>query len=664
MKFNRITLARIGNNETVKYAVEELYSYIKKIDSSLFVDVRFYPDYDESVKNVIWVGQSEAFSDKLLEVPDKALDDTIYIDVENNEGIITGCNPRAVLIAAYRFLRELGIAWIRPTDDGEVIPQYKITKIDVFVKEKPSYRHRVQMIEGAISYEHVLELIRWMPKAGMNSYLMQFLRPFIFFDRWYNHECCEGYFENENVSREDVDAIVLELEREIAKRGLYYRKVGHGWTGEPLGYTSDGWYKIQSKEIPENVKPLLAEMDGERKFFRDIPLNTNLCYSKPEVRKLIVDYIADYIRKNPYVDVIQFWLGDGSNNYCECKDCTERPTDYFVMMLNDLDEILTKEGIPTKIAFNAYGNTNWAPLKEKFKKTDRFILEIAPIARNMSTCFDVLDPSKTYTHPEYNGNKTEEVQPRTTEGFYAHLQDWQKVYDGDTILCDYHLMWDHFYDPGYHGIAKTIHTDMHNLEKIGLDGYISCQLTRSCFPTNLPLHIMAETLWDKDCDFEEKALDYYLTAFGPDGDAVMEYMKALSEGFDPYYNRQCFKTKVAPYGNEERIAKLKGALATLTGFEDTIKKNLEADHCSSVRASWEYLSVHTEYCRMLAKPLMAFAQGKNEEREILAGEFEDFVKLLPARIHKTFDEFWALFCSNRITRVDAKVESDIEGAAF
>ena len=123
MKLTRVTLARIGNDETIRYAVQELYTYLKKIDNSLFVDVRFYPEYDESVKNVIWVGQSDAFTDNLLEVPDAFLDDSIYVNVENSEGVITGCNPRAVLIAAYRFLKELGVAWIRPADDGEVVPE-------------------------------------------------------------------------------------------------------------------------------------------------------------------------------------------------------------------------------------------------------------------------------------------------------------------------------------------------------------------------------------------------------------------------------------------------------------------------------------------------------------------------------------------------------------
>ena len=182
MKMTQVVLARIGTDETVRYAAQELYTYLKKIDNSLFVDIRFYSEYDESVKNAIWVGQSEAFSDKLLEVEDNFLDDSIYINVENSAGIITGCNPRAVLIAAYRFLKELGVAWIRPADDGEVVPEYAIKRLDVFVQEKASYRHRAICIEGAVSYEHVLEMLKWIPRAGMSGYYFQFLRPFTFFE--------------------------------------------------------------------------------------------------------------------------------------------------------------------------------------------------------------------------------------------------------------------------------------------------------------------------------------------------------------------------------------------------------------------------------------------------------------------------------------------------
>ncbi|MBQ2890672.1 MAG: hypothetical protein IJE44_03390, partial [Clostridia bacterium] len=301
MKFTRVTLARIGSDETIRYAVEELYSYLKKIDKSLFVDVRFYPEYDESVKNVIWVGMDDAFSANLLDVKDSFLDDSIYINVENIEGIITGCNPRAVLIAAYRFLKELGISWVRASDDGEIVPEYEIKRLDAYVQEKASYRHRAVCIEGSVSFEHVLEMIKWIPRAGMSGYYFQFLRPFTFFERWYTHESSNGFFENENVSRADIDALVKELEAEITKRGLVYHKVGHGWTGEPLGFTSDGWYQVPSSEIPEEIKEYVSMLDGERKFWKDYPINTQLCYSNPKVRALMVNYIADYIRNNPHV---------------------------------------------------------------------------------------------------------------------------------------------------------------------------------------------------------------------------------------------------------------------------------------------------------------------------------------------------------------------------
>ena len=215
-------------------------------------------------------------------------------------------------------------------------------------------------------------------------------------------------------------------------------------------------------------------------------------------------------------------------------------------------------------------------------------------------------------------------------------------------------MWHHLYDPGYHTVSKLIYDDMQALENIGLNGMMSCQLSRAYFPTNLPMHIMAETLWDRDCDFEEKALEYYFNAFGPDGEAVMEYMKGLSENFDPTYHRSCFKKNTALYDNEERLKRLKKCQAILASFEATIKKNLEEDHCSAVRASWEYLVIHAEYCHTLLKPLFAVANGNIEERDILSEELDDFIRLLPARAHKVVDEWQLLSMAYRLTKAEVR----------
>ena len=62
----RITIAKIEDNTTVSFAVDELYDYLKKIDHTLFVDVRSYSAYDEAIDRVIWVGESDAFADKLF----------------------------------------------------------------------------------------------------------------------------------------------------------------------------------------------------------------------------------------------------------------------------------------------------------------------------------------------------------------------------------------------------------------------------------------------------------------------------------------------------------------------------------------------------------------------------------------------------------------------
>ena len=50
------------------------------------------------------------------------------------------------------------------------------------------------------------------------------------------------------------------------------------------------------------------------------------------------------------------------------------------------------------------------------------------------------------TIPPFERNKLQ--FPRTPEGNLAFLRGWQGTFDGDSFDFDYHLMWDHFRDPG------------------------------------------------------------------------------------------------------------------------------------------------------------------------------------------------------------------------
>ena len=645
----RITLARIGADQTVKYATEELFAYLKRIDNELFVDIRTYDAFDASVKNVIWVGVDAALDGLLLPVADKRLDDAILIDIKNGAGVVTGSNARAVLIAAYRLLRELGVAWIRPTDDGEIIPHYTVSNITLFVKEKASYRHRAVCIEGATSYEHILNMIKWIPRVGMSGYFFQFPRPFTFFDRWYRHEA-NPLLADEGVSREDVNHIVDALREEVYKRGLLYHAMGHGWTCEPFGFLADGWDKMDDADIPEEKRQYLAMIDGKRSFFDGVPLNTNLCYSNPAVRSIITHAIADYCGAHPEVEYVHFWLADATNNHCTCESCTDRPSDYFVTMLNELDALLCERGLDTKIVFLIYYDLFWVPVKAQFKDHDRFVLMFAPITRSYSQSFADFDPAVTYEHSEFVKNDCH-ISKKVSENL-ALLQDWQKIYRGDSFDFDYHLVWDHYRDLGYFAVAKTLFEDAKVLGAFGLDGMVSCQLTRVFFPHNLPMQLMADALWDNTCDFEVQSSKYFATAFGTDGEAVKTYMRTISDLLAlPEIRCEVKKSAATVLENYQKLADV------IAAFQPVIERNLAAGHVPAVKKSWQYLTYHTEMLTRYLAALTARACGREEERAAAEAALIAFVRENEVNIHKVYDVWQAVYMLAKAVQSEHEYEA-------
>ena len=153
-----------AKDPVIRFAAEELGRYLREIDSSQ--EILFYRagDLDRTLSDALYLSITE----KLLpEGADPAFDDAIWIDIRDGRGFIRGSNSRSVLIGVYRFLRELGCAWIRPGRDGEIIPRKSLSGIAVSVRERPSYRHRGIAIEGAVSYAHVVDMIDEKPAEGI-----------------------------------------------------------------------------------------------------------------------------------------------------------------------------------------------------------------------------------------------------------------------------------------------------------------------------------------------------------------------------------------------------------------------------------------------------------------------------------------------------------------
>jgi hypothetical protein len=629
---NFLKIQYLGDNETTAFAANELKRYLEKMDPGAEIALVKRSAYDPGAENTLWLGRDKAFETNLPAVRNPELDDGVYIAVKNGAGIITGTNERSVLLGAYRFLRELGCAWVFPGERGERIPAQDLAAASVSVCEAASYRHRGVCIEGAVSYDHVRDMIDWLPRIGMNAYFNQFRIPFTFFDRWYTHRNNPG-LDPVPVSPREVAGMVEDHIGQLKKRGMFYHAVGHSWTCEPFGIEGNSW-DVKEYTVPEESKKFLAEVQGKRELWGGIPLNTNLCYGNPEVRERMTGAITDYCKENGAVDYVHFWLADGYNNHCECDLCKDtEPSDFYVMMMNQLDAKLSAAGLKTRIVFLLYQELLWEPRREALNNPDRFVLMFAPISRTYSSAYADAKISEGEVLEPYVRNRI--TLPRKVSLNVARLRKWQERIPGcDSFIYDYHYMWDHFKDPGYMDIARVICVDMKNLDRIGINGMVSCQTQRAFFPSGIGMAMMAEALWNKNVNFETAAKKYFESTYGADGPLAFEYLRGLSTLFDPPYIRH-EKVQVDPQKEKDFLS----IKTFIDKFARIIEDNLweEKNLSQGVRYSWRLLQTHGELCGILAKVFAWKAAGNKAMAEDLWNDAAAFARLYEPELHEVFD---------------------------
>ncbi len=553
---------------------------------------------------------------------------------------LSGSNERSVLFAVYQYLQALGFAWIRPGKSGEVVPKVKsVLPAKAFkLDHKASYKYRSICIEGACSREHVIDLIDWQTKRMMNGYFIQFENGSCFFKQWYERPGKDGKPVGK-ISEKEIVGIVEDVIGELKKRGLSFERVGHGWTSVALGITgegSEGWGKVETSMVPEGRREWLAKIDGKREFFRGVPLNTNLDYARADVRSAVVDGIADYAGKHGEVDLLHFWLADGSNNHDE--HLPERPSEYFVDMLNELDAKLTAKGLATKIVFLLYVDLLWAPVRARLGNPDRFILMFAPITRSYLTAFGDAGTSDE-KKMEFALNKL--TMPKSAATNLEYLSDWQKQFKGDGFDFDYHAIWACYYDPNMVTIAKTLHKDVANLAKIGLHGLNSCQNQRMSFPHNLLMDVMADALWDKKQPFKALVKKSFAQAFGKDAGKAQAFFERMSTLwlplFDPLY---------IPTADEPRIKKATANIAkmrkVIAAFEPVVLANVKRyakTPKDPVAVSWGYALAHLELLSMILLPMYDAYVARDGAIRKRFEAFEKWLLEVQPKLHPALDVY-------------------------
>ena len=636
------------DSPVIRFAAEEFARLMARMDP--LATVRIDKSFDLTDDKLLFIGKDLCSS--LPQTKDPIIDDAICINVKNCSGKICGGNDRSVLIAVYRFFRESGCVFVRPGRSGESVPEKDSSTLCINLCETPAYRHRGICLEGSNSYENVVDMIDFAPKLGFNEFFTQLFRPAWTFKRWYEHYS-NPEFTPTPISNETIDSFVRDFDREIALRGLQHQRIGHGWGSKILGMISGAWHELnRDEEVIPGREKLIATIDGKKCLFKGSGIDTNLCYSDPEVQRLIVDEVCAYARSNPEVRYVHFWFADTLNNQCECERCaTARPSDHYVKILNMIDRRLTQEGLDTKIVFLIYLDLLWEPEKEVIENQDRFVLLFAPIRRSYSV---PMASDKGKAEPPFKRNGF--VPTPGAGDALPYLHAWQKTFHGDSFIFDYHYMWDYVNDPGCYESVQIMAQDAEDFHSLGLGGMMSCQNMRVFMPNGFGMNVLGNSLWSGKNQFDLTKETYFTSCYGIDGPEVSKFLSELSRLYDTTVLRG--ETPVRQKKNVENYEKIP---QIIDEFLPVIRRNLSETDGVSYR-SWECLHFYVELCRKTARVLYLAATGNKEQMDPAWNEAKAFACKNEMRFQKEFDVFeFILVWENKIlNRIKEQEEAFIE----
>ena len=640
----------VGTHRTIHFAAQELARHLRLATGK---SIRITED--ESDKSpILRLGVCGALG---IAPPNDlaAGDDWILIRPLNSSGgyLISGSNPRSVLIAAYRFLRAIGFRWLRPGERGIVIPKLRhpLPRRRLRIDERPSYKFRTVCIEGASSVEHVLDMIDWLPKAGMNGYFIQFRYATTFLQHWYEHHWSgrgnSPYLKRTPCGEREVRQHIARIEAAIAERDLNFERVGHGWTCAALGIPGESWDRAELSTIAPEKIDWLAQVNGKKELWHGVPVNTNLNYANPLVRDAVTDAIADYAAQHPEAHLIHFWLADGSNNHDERPESlVARPSDFYVDMLNELDAKLSARNLATRIVCLIYVDLLWPPIRARVKSQDRFVLMFAPITRTYLRSFLDADPSGEKPAPFV---RNQLKFPRSLKTNLHFLAQWRKHLRGDAFDFDYHGLWAPSFDPFHFTLARTLHRDIQQLQEVGLHGFNSCQVQRLSFPHHLLMEVMSRTLWDRRISFQRIVRETFSDAFGRSGMKVARHFEESSRlwrpMFEPVYVAKGYvrDPKAPLHADSRRIASARRHIPRLAALNAKLKKLVDRElpraH-GAMKWSWQYLKYHTRLVDLLLPAMLAYLDADPAFATRMA-KVHDYLWRTEKVLHPALDVFLA-----------------------
>ena len=592
-------------DHTIDFAAEELKKYLRMMmPEAGDIAIESKPDAADGIRLGLLSDFGIPFEGK-----DPKFDDVVHIEANAEGGILAGSNPRSVLFAVYRLLKLNGCRFFYPGPEGEYIPMQPLSPTNYHkLADHPLRGHT---IEGCPSMEQVLQYIDFHAKEELNAFGLYGID--IYHRRNYAH-----WHNEENRPAEAYDGDVAETqwralyESELKKRDMLIFSGEHDIIPLAMGFdlTARHLYISGEKKIDEKVRPYLALLGGKRDLYKNDILWTNLCYSNPKVREMIAAQAVKMARQHPHLAYLGFTFADGSRNHCECDACRQkRPSDWYVMLLNEIDAKFTENSIPTKLLFSFYVDTMFAPTVEVLNNPDRFLFQFCPIARSYT---ESITDKTVIPEPlpfRYNGWD----RPKNTGEAYSLFCQWKKVFPGPYSVFEYHF-WKHQYrDPGTMDFARRVYEDTLSHRVMETCGCMQDGSVKSFFPNGFAEYIYAETLINRALDYQKELGNYYAALYGDDYDAVIRYLNGISEAFSFAYmeGELSANRKHTPHYAPERESFLQKVPQLCRQLQAVIRSHIPGK-CRVRGIAWRLLQLHAQYCEGLAAVMTEKCVGHDQ----------------------------------------------------
>ena len=206
-----------------------------------------------------------------------------------------------------------------------------------------------------------------------------------------------------------------------------------------------------------------------------------------------------------------------------------------------------------------------------------------------------------------------------------------------------------------------MYEDIRSLRFMGTDGIVEDGSQRSFFPNGFLVYIYAETLMNRDCDYDAVQEDYFSHIYGKDWKTARALLERISDAFDfgymsgektedPEIGNYYWPAHAAQLEKIEEIAKEEQAFAEAhLAMEDRPKT-----------VSMRLLLRHAEYCARLGKVMAIKAKGDDDgAMEALKSFMSDFGKH-EFEMERYYDHGLAGNCIKKLVRPKVQ-KSLVEG---